>query len=304
MTTKKALTVLGFLLFIIMISLVVPAKWIGMKPPEKKQDKIEITSASFLKGSINDANKDNTISWKELMVGSLDPTEIKNVENKVADPKVIAQLNDPTNLTASFSKNLYITSTALANKQTGDAEGEQQILNQLVSQEAAKIKPTVYTFKDLTISKAESTTTIKQYGNNVAKILEDMITAQKIADDFDGLQDFISTKDESSLTPLIKDHQNIDAILKKLVALPIPLSSATYHMFTINRVAAYKDTLYNLSLVASDPIRATLFIDTYPNTLIATLRVYNELSTYFNLQNIVFSSKDSGYVFTIGHTIK
>lgn len=304
MTTRKALTVLGFLLSIIMISLVVPAKWVGIEPTQKKQDKIEITSASFLKGSISDTNKDNTISWKELMIGSLDSTEIKNVENKTPDMKVIAQLNDPSNLTASFSKNLYITSTALANKQTGDAKGEQQILNQLVSQEAAKVTRTTYTFKDLNISKTENTATIKQYGNNVATILKDMITKRKIIDDFESLQNFINTKDASSLTPLVDDHQKVEATLKKLIALPVPLSASPYHMLTINRVATYKDTLYNLSMAASDPIRATLFIDSYPDTIVATLRVYNELSTYFDLQNIVFSSKDPGYVFTIGNTIK
>lgn len=304
MTTKKALTVVGFLVCLVLISLVLPAKWVGIQPAQKKLNKIEITSPSFLKDSINDTNKDNSISWRELITGSLDSEEIKNAESKVVDPKVIAELNDPTNLTASFSKNLYITSTALANKQTGDANAEQQILNQLISQEAQKIEKTTYSFKDLTISKSESPVALQQYGNAVAKILDGMITKKKILDDFDGFQNFVTTKDETSLVPLMEDHQRVDAILKKLLALPVPLSAATYHMFTINRVAAYKDMLYNLSLASSDPVRATLFIDVAPKTIVATLWVYNELSTYFSIQNITFSPKDSGYVFVTGYTIK
>jgi hypothetical protein len=72
----------------------------------------------------------------------------------------------------------------------------------------------------------------------------------------------------------------------------------------INRVSAYVDTLVNLAMVQEDPVRATLFIDRYIESIATAVGSYKELSNYFLLQNIVFSQNEPGYVFTVGYTFK
>jgi hypothetical protein len=220
------------------------------------------------------------------------------------DPQVVANLNDPNNLTASFSKNLYTASAYLSKNQVNDPAAQQDVVNQLIAQEASKITTKQYSLSDINVTKTENKEAIKSYGNSVVSILGDMITEKKIQEDAESIARFTNTKDENDLLPLQKDFQAVDAKLTKLLALPIPPSAATYHILALNRVAAYRDTLYNLSVAANDPMRAMLFIQKYPEITLATLRTFSILTPYFDIQNITFSSREPGYVFTVGYTLK
>jgi hypothetical protein len=300
MTTKKSLLVLGSLILFIVLTLITPAKWFGIGET-KKSNNFRLDLSSDIPASEKVEIPD---SWKELALNNIPEDEIKKLESQKPDPEVIAQLNDPNNLTASFSKNMYIASTYLSKNPAQSADEQQEILNKLMAQEAAKIVPTVYTYKDLTLAKSESNESIKAYGNSVAKILDNMITEKSITEGFNGLEEYTKTKNERDLLPLEQDSKRLDTIIKKLLALSIPPSASVYHLAAINAIAEYKDLLYNLSTAASDPVRATLFMDKITSTFTAALRVHQQLAIYFDVKNIVFSSKDSGYVFTVGYTLK
>ncbi len=303
MTTKKALMVLGLLALLMTITLIIPAKWVGVQPVPKRPQ-LQITSSSLIEGGIKDEDNDNAISWKELIVGTIPPQDLPGEGSGKPKPEVIAALNDPNNLTASFGKNLYLAAAALQSQNISSEAGQQEVVSQLILEEASKIIPTVYTYNNLKIAPTENKDSIKEYGNSVAKILQDVITSKTIESDMKALENFINTTDESTLLPIIKNHEIIDGRLQKLLNLSIPISASAYHLLTINRLAAHKDVLFNLSRASQDPMRATVVIDKYPDTMLKVLRVYGEFATYFNLQNIVFSSKEAGYIFTIGYTFK
>lgn len=294
---------IGALVLLTLIASIVPASWFGIRPLKHTYGKIDLSDIS-LSEITEDADKDGSISWKEVITENLSPSEIAEAESKKPDPVAIAALNDPNNLTSSFSKNLYTVSTYLSKNQLNDPAAEQEVLNQLIAEEAAKIIPTMYTNKDVRVAKTEDKISVRAYGNSVASILEDMITEARIVEDFSSVASFVDTKDESDLVPLVKDYERVDAKLKKLLALSVPLSAASFHVIALNRVATYRDLLYNLSKAESDPIRATLFIQKYPETVISTLLVFKDVSPYFNLKNIVFTSKEPGYPFTVGYTLK
>jgi len=305
LTPQKNLPLLflGGLVLLTIATAFIPAKWFGIEPKAVTRARLDFSSISP-SDVANDTNNDNAISWKELIESTLGPTERSEFEGKEADPKVIAELNDPNNLTASFSKNLYVASTYLSQDPNVTEETKQDVISQLIQQEAAKITPTTYGFKDLNIASAESKASIKLYGNTLAGLLENLITEQSIIDGAGAIEAFLSSQNEKDLTPLEKERSKVDATLKKLLALSAPISASTYHALAVNRVATYRDTLDNLSQAGDDPIRATLFIDKYPEVLVSTLRIHNELSTYFDTQNITFLGTEPGYVFTVGYTLK
>lgn len=299
MTTRKALAIVGSLLLLTLISLVIPAKWLGVTPV--KRDGVVLDLSTPLDNTSLGVPKEG---WRELVTSNLPPEEIKKIESKLPNPEIIKNLNDPNNLTASFSKNLFVASTYLAKTPGATKEQEQNILNQLMAQEAKKIVYTTYSINDITIATSEDKNSIKAYGNNVARITNNMITAKNIEDGFGGFGKFLEGGDKNNLIALKKDSTRIEGVLKNLLALSVPPSATLYHLSAINQIALYKDTLENLSKADSDSLRASLFVQSYPDTLVNTLRIYSNLSDYFNLKNIVFSSQDPGYLFTVGYTFK
>ncbi|MCX6756544.1 MAG: hypothetical protein NTW35_00075, partial [Candidatus Nomurabacteria bacterium] len=245
-------------------------------------------------------------TWKDLTEQAFKdrPEILAETKATPVNQKDLDALNDPNNLTASFSKNLYVASNYLNQNGGGDSVAQQDILDQLMAQEAVKIIPTKYIFKDINVAKAESRDSIKDYGNNLALILKDMITSYSMKTDLSGVADFLKSENIKSLDPVTNDYKKIDAKLKNLLAISVPLSASTYHIITVNQVAAYRDNLYNLSQIVADPLRARISFEKYAEISISTLNLYKDLSKYFDMKNIVFSSKEAGYVFTAGYTIK
>ncbi len=277
-----------------------PASWFGIQPFQPSYTKINLTEAT-LRDVIPDTDTDGTISWKEFVLANAGD---ETLPQGTPDPKVIADLNDPNNLTASFSQNLYVTSSYLAKNNLNNAQAEQEVINRLIEEEAIKLQPTIYGLKDIITTEPETKAAMKKYGNAVAPILNSIINEASITDIFFGIQAFTETNDPEAITLIEKELVKIDAGLKKLLTLPIPLSAATYHLSAVNRVAEYRDLVSNLSKAASDPLRASISVGSYPDTTVQTLRIYDNLAGYFDVQGVVFSSQEPGYVFTVGYTLK
>lgn len=304
MTNRKYLILLAILLLITASSAILPASWFGIG--NKKND----TSSDLTSVQTIDAvgkNKEGApATWKDLTEQAFKdkPELLAEAKAVPVDQKDLETLNDPNNLTASFSKNLYVASTYLNQNGGGDSATQQDILDQLTQQEAGKIIPTTYLFKDINVAKTESKDSIKTYGNNLALILKDMITEASIKGDMNGIVDYLNTQNEKSLEVVTNDYKKVDAVLKKLLALSVPMSASTYHIIAVNQVASYRDILYNLSQLSNDPLRAKISFENYTKTTVDTLTIYKNLSQYFDTKNIVFSAKDAGYVFTAGYTMK
>ena len=297
MTTKKALAVLGSLLVLVLFTLIIPASWLGGKPANKHYTRLDL-SYTGISEEIKDPD-----TWKGLVTSNLKPEQVKKLETQKPDPEVIKLLNDPNNLTASFSKNLYVTSSYMARGKGTTPEEQQQVLDDLMKQEALKIVPTVYEFKDIKVTAKEDKGSVRKYGNDIASILKNVVTEKTIKDNFGGIASYTKSKDSADLVAVTKDYQRIDIILKKLADLPVPPSSTLYHLQAINQLATYRDVLFNLSKVDTDPIRATIVVEKYQESMMGALYIYSNLAQYFNLQNIVFTGKEPGYVFTVGYTL-
>lgn len=301
---RSALFILLGILMVTVVFSFLPASWFGIKPLRNTHQRVDLSALS-LDGVARDTDKDGSISWKELVTDSLSASDIAEMEKgEQIDPEVVANLNDPNNLTASFSKNLYTASAYLSKNQVSDPASQQDVVNQLIAQEASKITTKQYSLSDINVAKTESKESIKAYGNSVATILQSMISEKSITDDFSSVQGYIETQDKEALVPISKDYIKVKTSFDKLLSLSVPLSAATYHTMVLNRVGEYRDTLYNLSQIETDPMRAMLLIQKYPEITLKTLRIYAQLSNYFDTKNIVFTSKDPGYVFTVGYTLK
>lgn len=304
-SSSTPLLVLGAVTTILVMSACIPARWLGITPTQSAYTPVDFSSLEDTHTFTQDTNGDNKISWKELILSTEEgSSSVSELSSTPPDKKVIEALNDPNNLTAKFSKNLYITSTYLKNNNVTDADSQQKALDAILSDVASTIVPKTYSYGDLTVAKKEDAVSIRAYGNALAKIITPMITKKHIEEDLPGVALFIQAKDEKSLAAITLDAKQVDDNIQRLKKVSVPPSAVIYHLMVLNQVALYADSLSNLSKAATDPIRAELLIQKYPDILVDTLRMYKTLSGYFSLKNIVYTSSEAGYVFTIGYTLQ
>lgn len=303
--TSRAVSVFIIFIAFIGISALTPAKWLGVTPKKEVHTRIDISNMSSPKEVATDANGDGVISWKEIISENtkVSTSILEEIQSTPVDQKTIAELNDPNNLTASFSKNLYVATAYFKKNNITDPKITGDAVTQLMADEARKIKPTIYTYKELNVAKTESKESIKQYGNTIAPLLKELFTEKLLGGDMASVYAFAKTKQESDLLPLVKNSKRVDIILQKLLKVSVPPSALSYHTLTVNRIAAYRDVLDNLSKAFSDPVRSTSVLSNYVNTTVLSLRIFAKFSEYFNASNVAFSSNESGYIFTTGYTV-
>jgi hypothetical protein len=300
----KPLIGLGFLVVLIAGVSIIPANWFGIHSTVYKNPTLDLSTITSSEEIATDANNDGKISWDEVVNATFKPSSPAALENKQVDPQTIKQLNDPNNLTASFTKNLYISSNYLQQNNITDEASQQQVLDQLIAQEAEKIQPTLYSLSDLHTTRGEDKASIKAYGNELAPIMNQVVTQKVITNDLTYVNSYSQAKDESGLPLLARNRDRVTALLAKLLSMNVPMSASTYHLLALNRVAAYRDTLDNLSKADVDSIRAAIAIGTYQDTVAMVIRLNSTLMEYFDAKNVVFSSQDPGYQFTVGYTLK
>jgi hypothetical protein len=282
---------------------IIPASWINSKP---KNDSADLTSVTQIDVTPKDKNTDQPLSWKQITLKAFSdqPETLDQLKSAPIDSGAISQLNDENNLTASFSKNLYLASAYLKENNITDESAKQNVINQLIEQEAAKIVPTVYHYSDLNVAKTESNDSIKAYGNSVASILSDVVSVKVLNDDLKAIDNFTKTQDSASIMILKKDSDRVALIMKKMLNVSVPPSATIYHISALNQLAVYNDMLKNLSKADTDSLRANIALKNYSNAVLSVVKLYKNLSEYFDIKNIAFSLKESGYVFTVGYTIK
>jgi hypothetical protein len=303
---SKPLILVGVLILLTVGVGLIPAQWFGITPKRYEPVHLDLAALNSINDVAQDSNGDGIVSWGELTneLFTDDETTLGALKNGQVDEKIIAELNDPNNLTASFSKNFYILSSYL--KQTGATDDASQTtaINQLIADEAKKIIPTEYQYKDINVAQTESKATIKAYGNIIAPLLRGVVTEKMMTSDLTAINSFAETEDVADLLSLSENRNIVDTVLKKFLAVSVPPSAVPYHILGLNRIALYRDTLDNISKAKTDPLRANVAMQKYLENAILLIRLESKFAEYFAIQNVAFSSKEAGYTFTSGYTVQ
>lgn len=304
MTTKKALLVVGTMLFLIAITLVVPARWIGVQSPQKNKNTLVLKSADQLGVLAKDNNGNSTPDWRDLLIETTSASTTKVASNYVVTEEDRKRLEDPNNLTASFSKNLYTVSSYAKKRGTMTQAEQQKIVTNLVQSENEKIEVTTYLIDDIKTTKFDTKETEKIYGNTIGKIYAKAINLKLDVVDLDKIKAYSTSKDASILSALVVKKNNAKLILEELLKVSVPKSAVPYHLLIVNKLSEYVSVLDGLSKADSDPIRTTLAFNNYIPVIKALFSSFLNMQLYFKLAEVTFTSNESGYVLNPGYTMK
>lgn len=304
MTTKKALTVLAFLLLLVGFSLVIPAKWLGVGPLEPKRNLLVLKSADDLAILSKDNNSNNNPDWKDLLVETTSASTTAVAKKHVATEEEKARLNDPNNLTSSFSKNLYLASS-YAKKKGGMTEAEQKtIVSDLLLSEGEKLVTTHYTITDIKVASTDTLAIKKAYGNTMGNLVKKASQYKLDIVDLATINAYNTSKDPAVLASLVIKKNNAQVIINELLNVQVPKSAVPYHLLIINRVSDYKTILEGLSVADSDPVKTTIAYNKYMPILESLTASLVSLQDYFLIEGVTFQMSEPGYIITSGYTTR
>ncbi len=302
MTTKKALIVVGLFIFLLMITLVAPATWVGVKP--KKQTGLILRNANDFAVLSKDTDRNNNPDWKDLLMQTTSASTTAVANKYIVTEADKQRLDDPNNITSSFSKNLYTVSSYA--KKAGDMSTSEQesIVTSLVTKEVQKIETSVYTFDDIKVSSTETPTSIRAYGNQLGTIFKKATSFKLEIVDVDKIQAYSTNKDPNTLASLVIKKNNAKLILEELLKVSAPRSASPYHLLIVNRLSGYITVLENMTQAENDPMRATIAFNNYLPAMRLLFSSLSNMQLYFKLSDTTFSQNEPGYVLNSEYTIK
>jgi len=301
MTTKKALLVVGVVVFLIATTFVVPAKYVGLTKSNRQP--IILRNQDELRALSGDKDNNNIADWRDIALAGIGTTTQAEVKKVPVDPVIKKRLDDPNNLTASFSKNLYMASAYTQSKgEQLSPQQQEDLVSSMMQKEKTKIVTKTYVIADLRVNKEETDATKKVYGNALGNLLKKAENYKLAADDLKIMQAYSTSKNASLLEAFVVKRNNIDTLITSMLSLSVPYSAVPYHILALNRVSAYKTTIDNLSKAESDPIRSAVAVDSYYDVTQSMLNALSAMREYFMLSKITFTSNEPGYLFTSGYT--
>ncbi len=304
MTTKKALIVLGFVVIMIVITLIMPAQWVGIKSSTSKRAPLVLKSSEELAVLTKDNDRNSNPDWRDLLIETTSTSTSKVASEYVVSEEDKKRLADPNNLTASFSKNLYtVSSYAKKNGEMSAAE-QQDIVANLIEKESTKIAIVTYTVYDIKTLSTDNAQNKKTYGNELGKVFKEAVGFKLNEMDLDKVKAYNTSKDKSILASIVIKKNNAKKILEKLLAMTVPPSAVSYHLLLVNTLSEYMSTLDNLSQADTDPVRAMIVFNNYPETINALYSALTNLQLYFKLSDVTFSQNEPGYVLNSGYTME
>lgn len=297
---KGPVIVISVFTGLIALSAFVPASWFGVQPaPYKREYDLSMLSEELV---VADPAKPEVkvAAWQALLQRNYETVVIPE-EVRLTPPEEVEvqkHLDDPNNLTASFSKNAYAASAYLQEKNITDEKTQSELMTSLINQEKAKINTKTYTVHDMRVASAESKASLRDYGNTLGTLMN-KAALYKLGDpDINDLNSYTNSKDVKYLTAIQIKKTKLAGTIQELLKVSVPPSAVGYHTLAVNKLSEYYTTLDNFSKADTDPLRTSLSIHDYVPNLRSLFGALNATREYFKDKNIVFTQKEPGYVFS------
>lgn len=294
--SKKTMSVAFLMATLILLVVIIPFSS-SKKETTQKEPPLVFRTRGELGILKEDKNGNQTEDWKDLILETMSSSTKSSAENMKVDPDVQKRLDDPNNLTSSFSKNIYTASSFFAKNQGAGAEEQAEIISEIVKKESSRVTIKEYLISDITLSAEDTTERRKTYGNAMALLLKKADTYELSSDDLTVLAQYTENKDPSVLTFFSIKEKHTKEILDGLLRVEVPPSASVFHLNLINAVSVFVTTLNAFSTTEEDPIKSLAFLNSYEETTKNLFIKIAEMQNYFTLEKIPFTTNEPGYVF-------
>jgi hypothetical protein len=255
-----------------------------------------------------DSDGDGITNWQETILGTNPEQKDKPLSVETLSSGDVKRLSDSNNMTVALAKNNaalsgYLNTLDPENKANVDEKG---LAEDILKATAATFAFKTYKEKDLThIISLPTQVDRKTYGNTLAEKTAYMITSFGSVGDLRALKDIVEEKGVTeNVATLTKKVSATNTFLTFLLTQPVPKDVVKRHLAYVNAVSTYNEITQAFLNEKEDPLRTSLVLKVYKESVQNMFTTFEEVGPYFTDNHLVFTSKDPGYVFTVGLTKK
>lgn len=201
------------------------------------------------------------------------------------------------NATEAFAQDVFGGYLLLKNSQIYQFEEGRDRLAKLVSErDYPTAEPKRYSSADFKISADNSQGAVRNYGNELGRILESYPVH--------GVNEavLLKTSIENNEPGLIKGieliAQSYQNIIGDYLKMNVPQKALEAHANFVNAFSLMQNTIARMSVVYEDPLTALLAIKDYQKNVAELLSALNLMSKFFDDNGVVFTKDEKGYVIT------
>lgn len=255
-----------------------------------------------------DSDGDGIPNWQETILGTNPEIKDKPLASQPLSANDTKRLGDTGNMTVALAKNnatlsSYLNTLAPEDKANIDQKG---LAEDTLTSTASTFSFKTYTESDLKhILPSPTQANRKEYGNTLAKKTADMLASYIDTNDLLALKDITDKKSGSdSVVKLSKKALATEGFRDFLLSMPVPADATKTHLIYIDAVSAYAEVMQGFLNEKEDPLKAGLFLRGYKNIVTTMFMAFGDFEQYFNQSHLVFTSKEPGYIFTVGFSKK
>ena len=234
--------------------------------------------------------------WQKTLLGTMG-TSTWATENSSTGSSSI-QTPDKLTLTDQLGRNLFTGYMQL--KQEGmsdDPQSQQDLIGQVLSDGTFVPAQKTYDKSEIKITSDNSKATIMAYGNAVGLVFKTHKAKGSIPE-LDIVQASLDKNDPTILQQLNPIIANNSAVLKSLLAIPVPSAMASIHLNLVNAINEILFADQGFTKTFSDGVVSLQAIAKYQEGVTALGKSLIALHTYFASVNIIFGPTDAGSMFT------
>ena len=209
--------------------------------------------------------------------------------------KTSASADAPLTITGQMGRNFFARFIQL--KQSGldgDPQMVQDTVNQTLDEAASSASvPKKYAVSDIIVSPKTDAASLRAYGNAIGTIF--MVTPPAQNPVLIASEAFNSGNMAllSQLDPIVAWYKKS---VSGLVAISVPQSAVQAHLDMLNALSIMLYVSQSLRNTQGDPMQSILAVGMYTRAQQATVASIGEMSSYFNGNNISFSTSEPGVV--------
>lgn len=270
----------------------------------------------------SDADNDGLKYWEEALWGT-DPNKADTDGDGTPDGKEVKEGRSPTlagpndrlkivvapdsadtagtstgvSLTDAIAKSLYANYAVLGQSDALTPENQTKLTTELSNSVSKIVEPKSYTENDIKIAPSETPSLVKQYGNDIAISVADIIK-QESASNAVYLSSYLSKGSPAELQKIVDSSDDHKKTIKSLLILSVPKSAKEEHLALLNGVSYFGRIVEGMSMIDTDPIVTLVSAKNYNNGVEKVKAALRGFYLYFADEKIVFTKEDRGYIFS------
>lgn len=247
-------------------------------------------SVSDTKKLLLETKPDDIVSSEDWRAQFINSTSAPITHSKITTNQSPSTLTEKLGVDF-FARYIQLHQSGLIdNQQLVESAVNQSIYSATQSAEKAKI----YSLHDISISSANTETSLKIYGNAVADIFSRYGSDGDVADIANSAFD---NADMSLLVNLEPVADSYSTIASEIGRLTVPQPLVTHHINLLNSLSKIELAVRTIRKLDIDPIQAMVSINDYANIHESVVESLIDIKTYLSNAQIQFGPTEPGSIF-------